>query len=246
MFIYVIVCNETLKIYVGQHKGDDLGKYLSRKFWDANHHTSGTRSHIYASMRKHPRESWSIHPLVSDIADRKELDELEKHFIQVLKTQHPEVGYNICDGGEGFTGPHTEEWRRETLARVQAYWEKPEGHIRISHHMTERWLDPKFRQMMTERSAGNKYRSGKSHSEETRAKISIANKGMKARLGQKRSPEEITKGLESRAQTRSGYTVEQIADEHSALDRARHTRWHVNRGVLNSNCSLCDSKLTKV
>ena len=32
MFVYVIVNNESLKIYIGQHKGDDLGKYLSKKF----------------------------------------------------------------------------------------------------------------------------------------------------------------------------------------------------------------------
>jgi len=64
-------------------------------------------------MRLHPRETWSIHPLVSGVESRQELDELEKHFIRVLKTQHPDVGYNICDGGEGFTGPHTLEARKK-------------------------------------------------------------------------------------------------------------------------------------
>ena len=119
MFIYVIVCNESLKLYVGQHKKEDLGKYLSQKFFDANRY-SGKRSHLYAAMRKHPRDSWSIHPLVSGIETRAELDELEKHFIRVLKTQHPDVGYNICDGGEGFTGPHSEETRRKLSEKLQA------------------------------------------------------------------------------------------------------------------------------
>ena len=113
MFVYVIVCRETLKIYVGQHKYDDLGKYLSRKFWDANHHTSGTRSHLYNAMRKYPRDSWSIHPLVSDIKDKKELDETEQLLIYALNTQNPDVGYNICDGGEGFRGPHSEDTKRK-------------------------------------------------------------------------------------------------------------------------------------
>lgn len=113
MFIYVIVNSETLKIYVGQHKGPSLQWYLARKFYDANHHTSGTRSHLYAAMRRDRRELWSIHSLISGIETRKELDELEKHFIRVLKTQHPDVGYNICDGGEGFTGPHSEETKQK-------------------------------------------------------------------------------------------------------------------------------------
>jgi hypothetical protein len=126
MFIYVIVCSESLKLYVGQHKGESLKRYLQQKHWQA-HHYSGKRSHLYAALRKHPRETWSIWPLVSDVQIRAELDELEQHFIRVLKTQHPDVGYNICEGGEGFTGPHTGRWRQETLARVRDYWAKPES-----------------------------------------------------------------------------------------------------------------------
>ena len=99
MTVYLIVCNESLKIYVGQHKGSDLGKYLSRKFYDAKRAT-GTRSHIYAALRKYPRDSWSIWPLVSNITTQKELNELEKHYIRVLRAQHPDIGYNICDGGQ--------------------------------------------------------------------------------------------------------------------------------------------------
>ena len=157
MFIYVIVCSETLKLYVGQHKKPDLGKYLSRKFWDANNHTSGTRSYLYHAMRKHPRESWSIHPLASGIESREELDALEQHFIRVLKTQHPDVGYNLCRGGEGFTGPHTKEWRRETLARVKKYWANPNSRAKRAEKMKQQWLNPEFRQMMIEKAAQRTY-----------------------------------------------------------------------------------------
>jgi hypothetical protein len=112
MFVYLIVCSETLKIYIGQHKGDNLRQYLQQKLSEANRGFSG-RSHLYSAMRAHPRESWSIHPLVSGIENKKELDETEQLLIYALKSQHPNVGYNICDGGEGFTGPHTEEAKRK-------------------------------------------------------------------------------------------------------------------------------------
>jgi hypothetical protein len=112
MFIYVIVNSETLKLYVGQHKGNNLRKYLQTKISDALHQTH-LRSRLYASMRKHPKECWSIHPLISGIENRKELDEWERLLIYALKSQHPDVGYNICDGGEGFTGPHTEETKQK-------------------------------------------------------------------------------------------------------------------------------------
>src|ERR1700676_1522992 len=100
MFVYVIVNSETLKIYVGQHKGTNLRKYLQTKLSNAKRN-SGTRSHLVASMRKHPKEVWSIHPLLSDLQTREECDEWERHYIKVLKAQHPDIGYNICRGGEG-------------------------------------------------------------------------------------------------------------------------------------------------
>jgi hypothetical protein len=120
MFVYVIVCSETLKIYIGQHKGTDLRKYLWQKFSHAKRQLN-RRSHLFNAMRKYPHNSWSIHPLVSSITEKKELDETERLLIYALKAQHPDVGYNICDGGEGFTGPHTKEWKRKNSERMKGH-----------------------------------------------------------------------------------------------------------------------------
>jgi GIY-YIG catalytic domain/NUMOD3 motif len=122
MVIYVIVCSESLKLYVGQHKHEDrLKQYLASKFWDA-HRATTQRSHLYNAMRKHPRGSWSIYPLVSGVETRTKLDELEKYFIRVFKAQHPDTGYNICDGGEGRTAPMTEAQRLQLSARMKKDW----------------------------------------------------------------------------------------------------------------------------
>ena len=132
MFVYVIVCNESLKLYVGQHGGTDLGKYLSKKFFDAHRYLE-KRSHLYAAMRKYPRCSWSIYPLVSDIQTKAELDETERLLIYALKTQHPDVGYNICDGGEGHTGPLSAVTKAKMSAAQMGHPDRltPEGRARI-------------------------------------------------------------------------------------------------------------------
>jgi hypothetical protein len=112
MFIYLIVNHVTGKYYVGQHKG---------KFWDARHQRNG-RSYLYNSMRKYPDPSlWSIHALLSDIETREELDQREKEFIEFLRSRDPEYGYNICKGGEGFTGPHSEA-TRQLLSTTRRSW----------------------------------------------------------------------------------------------------------------------------
>ena len=131
MFIYVIVCVKTLKLYVGQTKKVSLTRYLQQKWWQA-HHYSAARSHLLAAMRKHPRDSWSIHPLVSGVESKAELDELEKHFIRVLKAQHPDVGYNICDGGEGHTGPHTEKWKQSMRLKMKGHSVSAETRAKIA------------------------------------------------------------------------------------------------------------------
>ena len=183
MFVYLIVNSETLKLYIGQHKGSNLRQYLQQKLSEARRGFGG-RSRLYASMRKHPREAWSIWPLVSGIETRAELDELEKHFIRVLKTQHPDVGYNICEGGEGFTGPHTKQWRQDTLNRVREYWKSPEARIRRSQQMKDRWKkDSEFRQKMVELGRTQKNCLGRVQSEEEKMRRSVASRGKQNTLG---------------------------------------------------------------
>lgn len=126
MFIYLIVNHITGKYYVGQHKGANLKQYLQKKFYYARTHRNGT-SYLFASMRKHPNQSdWSIHALLSNIQTREELDQKEKEFIEFLRSRDPEYGYNICRGGEGFSGCHTPETKAKISAAAKDMWTKAE------------------------------------------------------------------------------------------------------------------------
>lgn len=149
MFIYVIVNSETLKIYIGQHKGTNLRQYLQQKWSEAKRGFAG-RSHLYASMRKHSRQSWSIHPLILDLQTREECNYWERLLIKALNSQNPEVGYNICRGGEGFTGPHTAAALQKMDERRTKYWSKPENHQKRRAVSKAVWMRPGFRQKVSE------------------------------------------------------------------------------------------------
>src|SRR5271157_638198 len=125
MFIYLIVNCATGKYYVGQHKGNNLKKYLQDKLSHAKHKRSGS-SHLFNSMRKHPKDAWSIHALLSDVQTRAELDQHEKDFIAFLRSQDLEYGYNICRGGEGFSGPHSSATRQKIAFASKQMWKRPE------------------------------------------------------------------------------------------------------------------------
>lgn len=129
MFIYLIVNHITGKYYVGQHKGTSLKKYLQKKLWAAKHQLYGS-SHLFNSMRKHSKDAWSIHALLSDVRTRVELDAHEKDFIAFLKSTNPEYGYNICRGGEGFTGPHSDKTRRKMSIAHLGQKKSPEAIVK--------------------------------------------------------------------------------------------------------------------
>ena len=144
MFIYLIVNHETGKYYVGQHKGNNLKKYLQTKLSAARHHCGGN-SHLFASMRKHLPYVWSIHALRSDIETREELDQTEKDFIKFLRSQNPEYGYNICRGGEGFTGPHTEETRAKQSRSIKKTLSTSNKRSEMAKTMKRLWANPEYR-----------------------------------------------------------------------------------------------------
>lgn len=173
MFIYLIVNHETGKYYVGQHKGKNLKKYLQQKFsqawYELKRKGHGQGSYLFASMRAHPDPKvWSIHALRADIQTREELDQIERDFIKFLRSQDPEYGYNICRGGEGFTGPHTEEsktkirdsnlrtksspeYRAGISKTMEKMWaDNPQSRARVGEFLKRAWSNPEFRTKVKE------------------------------------------------------------------------------------------------
>ena len=177
MFIYLIVNHMTGKYYVGQHKGNNLKAYLQRKI-SAAKHKEAEGSILFRSMRKHTNPSvWSIHALRSDIQTKEELDQTEKDFIAFLKATNLEYGYNICRGGEGFTGKHTFESiqkMRDSHVGARGFIGKHTFEsiqkMRVAHLGVKRSEESKKKQGQSI-SGINHYQYGKHLSESTRSKI---------------------------------------------------------------------------
>jgi len=237
MFIYLIVNHVTGKYYVGQHKGTDLRKYLQKKFWAAGHQLYGS-SRLFNSMRKHGREAFTIHALLSNIQTRPELDTYEKDFITFLRSQDPEYGYNICRGGEGFTGPHTEEARKKNSIASRAMWNQPGKRESIVSNMKQ--VSGECRAIGGRAGGRAAVESGQLDS--VRAK---ANEGLRkwikdhpkehlaavSRGGQKN----VESGHMARMRAKSdlaagGRTAGRMAAENGQLASMRCKQWNINRG----------------
>jgi hypothetical protein len=232
MFIYLIVNHITGKYYVGQHKGKYLQRYLHSKFYEAEHNLGG-RSHLYHSMRKHGREAFSIHALLSDVQTKAELDQYERNFIAFLRAQDPRYGYNICRGGEGFTGPHSAEARRKNSEASKRLWQRPEHRELFSSIM-----------------------NGHSTSPETIEKIRVARASQDEvtriagiRKYAEENPEEMRTRMTREVHSMGGKAgsredkqrAARISVQNGSIVKAQHVRWHINRGSISPNCKLCQS-----
>lgn len=218
MFVYVIVNSETLKIYVGQHKGANLQKYLKQKISHARHGVAAG-SRLYNSMRKYPKDVWSISPLISDLVTRQDCDDWEQILIKALNTQNPEVGYNICPGGEGagYGNTHgqgnkgrvvSDEWRRHMSDAAKRRFSDPQEREKHSLAHKGKPMPPRTAEHCKRLSEAN---AGHKPSAEQLLHQSLAQKGKpkpprtaehirnnaNALRGVKRSPEFIAKNRAS-------------------------------------------------
>jgi hypothetical protein len=163
MFVYLIVNDVNLKIYVGKTISKNLQLYFQKKLWDAEHpESSRGNSHLFASVRKYGREHFHIFPLFEGQTN-EEICVHEKLLIKVLAVQNSEIGYNICRGGEGRMGSHTAEtivkisksnkitksdqkYRAKASETMKQTWRiNPQNRIRLSESTKNKWSTPEFR-----------------------------------------------------------------------------------------------------
>ncbi len=95
-------------------------------------------------MRRHPKEAWSIHALLSDVQTRAELNQHERDFISFLRSRDSEYGYNIQRGGEGHTGPHTAETRQKIADASKQMWKDPAKRELLVSKMKGRSVSPRM------------------------------------------------------------------------------------------------------
>ena len=133
MLIYLATNRINGKVYVGKTLRNIPNR---RSVHRAHAHGSSrsNRSYFHSAIRKYGIEAFEFREL-QKAKDAQELSELERTWIERLRSNDSKFGYNLTAGGEGTPGFH--------------------------------------------------------HSEETREKISAANKGNRNTFGRKKSKEEI-------------------------------------------------------
>jgi hypothetical protein len=154
-------------------------------------------------------------------------------LIALYDTRNPEVGYNICRGGEGFTGTHSLEARAKVTAALKVRWSQPGFRDHWSSLMTGHGVsDDTKKKIKTKRAAQDETtrieacrKWASEHPEEMRTRMSSETHSMGGKAGSREAKQRAAR----------------ISVESGSIVKAQHTRWHVNRNRPNPECSLCNA-----
>lgn len=180
MFIYIIQNKINQKIYIGQSV-DVKNRWRQHRSNARNNY----RHPLYDSIRKYGEHNFSC-TILEEHCSMDELNEVEVFWISFFGSINRSLGYNLEFGGKGFA--RSEEVKRK---------------ISESHQRNKKLVGLKHTEERCKRKSEltgerNPF-YGKSHSDETKLKISKSKAGKKlseetkqkmskARLGKKRKP----------------------------------------------------------
>lgn len=111
MIVYMILNEVSFKYYIGKTK-EELQTYLDQNIRSALLGRND-KPHLYNSFRKYKKEVFCIFPLVSSVSDN-EAKAYEQVLILLFNSRDPDIGYNITQGGDGYS-----EWTEESKQKAR-------------------------------------------------------------------------------------------------------------------------------
>ena len=147
-YIYKITNKINCKIYIGKHSTDNL-----------NDGYMGSGKILKQAIKKYGVENFTKE--IIEFCDKEvDLNDLEKHYIDKYNSTDKSIGYNLTNGGDGFSVGHT-SWLKGKQVSEE----------------TKRKISEANKGKPSPNKGKPSPNKGKPRSEETKRKISEANKG---------------------------------------------------------------------
>ncbi len=166
MYIYKITNLINNKLYVGQ----------SSKTINESESYFGSGKIIRRSIEKYGIENFKKE-ILCKCDSKEELDVKEMYWIEKLNSMIP-IGYNLTSGGGGVVGyKHTDKAIIKISKSSAELWTSQEYRDKILPTRKTQWTDERKLCQSKQMGGSQNYMYGRTHSEETKDKISEANTG---------------------------------------------------------------------
>ena len=236
------------KIYIGQHKSTQFDKLYC-----------GSGSLFLKALEKYGRDSFTCEMLEA-CNSFEELNEREKYYISLYDSMNKTLGYNLTEGGQGISGyKHDFKSKRKISVNNAKYWSgKKLSSVTIdklskSHIGKQQSIETRLKR--SEALRGHDYwgpsqspMKGKSHSVESRKKMSIShlgqepsNKGSLSSIEVRQKVSKLTKEAMSRPEVKAKLSSWIRSDQmKSKISSSIKGRKFVTNGVENHQVKIED------
>ena len=166
--IYCIECIESNKKYIGQSV--DINDRWRRHISELNNNIHDN-DYLQNAWDKYGEKCFVFSVLEYCIENR--LDEREVYYIEKYNTLNRDYGYNLKSGGQNGGSKYSDELKLKMSNSVKKSYDEKLRNKRKLDALSQ-WSNPEIKAKILGENNGM---YGKTHSEETRKKISNANKG---------------------------------------------------------------------
>lgn len=168
-FVYKITNNSNSKIYIG--KTNDPEKRWYNHVYCAL--VNKEKTYFYNAIRKYGAQNFLVE-VIEKCPDEATVLERERYWIDLLQSNHRDIGYNMTDGGDGISGlKHSEETKKKIALAHLGKTQSEETKIKMSEAHKGQVVLQETREKISQANSGeNNGMYGKTISDETRSKLS--------------------------------------------------------------------------
>jgi hypothetical protein len=240
MTIYGVIYKITDKFghcYIGKRRGDgsDIGKTYF-----------GSGTHIKRAVKKHGKDYFTYW-VFEKCYSLKQLNEMEIYYIKFFQARIN--GYNLTNGGDGFTGKHTEESKKK-ISETNINKSKEEKLLenkkrsesgKIAQNRTEvKNYTRKMSKISQNKPEVKAKKLEKWNNKSTKQKLEINSKRSNSMRGKNTGPhsdDRIRKNSDAQKIAKNKPEVKLLQSEIGKY--VNHIRWHKTRNIINPDCKFC-------
>ncbi|HEY1872618.1 MAG TPA: GIY-YIG nuclease family protein [Chitinophagaceae bacterium] len=263
-YIYLITNLVNKKIYVGQTTNSVPIRWHQHKEYARRIHRNNGISN---AIRKYGSENFSVQKL-AEAGDQETLNFFEDFYIEYFQTQNQSIGYNLREGGSKGKPCEESRARMAEAGRIKIFTAEHRTNLSKARRGKTGFISDEGKRKLSERlKKSGIVQFRKKPILQVWLFCNMCEKAFRVCRARMDKAKQCSKTCHQRAAGKKGGVKAaevnaasgwlqklgnigtsnclktSVATKLIGAERARHTRWHLNRNIVNPDCLLCSKEI---